>query len=123
MSDHARPPCYPYVDRATQDRIGRELRVLFAAPLQQPLPDRLLGALSALQDAETPVKRSERPVDRGAVSTWRNTAELAGLVSQLRLSDPGPFLAQYPTKHCGVGRSGGDGGIRTLDTAFDRITV
>jgi hypothetical protein len=47
--------------RATQDRIGRELRVVFAEPLHEPLPDRLLGALRALEDAEQGMTRMERP--------------------------------------------------------------
>ena len=53
MSDYSRSQWQPYLDRATQDRIGRELRVIFAEPLAQPLPDKLLGALRAIQDAET----------------------------------------------------------------------
>jgi len=78
MSDYSRPPCQAYLDRATQDRIGRELRVIFAEPLQQPLPDRLLGALRAIQDAEKSVNRSGRTLGAGPVSAWRNLVELAG---------------------------------------------
>ena len=57
MSDYPKPQWQAYLDRATQDRIGRELRVIFAEPFQQPLPDTLLGALRAIQDAEKGVNR------------------------------------------------------------------
>jgi hypothetical protein len=52
--------CQAYIDRATQDRIGRELRIIFAEAFRQPLLDRLLGALRAIQEAEKVANRSER---------------------------------------------------------------
>lgn len=58
MSDHSRSQWQAYLDRATQDRIGRELRVIFAEPFGQPLPDKLLGAVRAIQDAEKGVNHS-----------------------------------------------------------------
>jgi hypothetical protein len=60
MSNHPRPQCQAFLDRATQDRIGRELRTIFAEPFQQPLPDRLLGALRAIQETEKDADRSGR---------------------------------------------------------------
>ena len=58
------PRAQAYIDRATQDRIGRELRVVFADPLRQPLPDKLLGALRAIEDAEQGATRAKRPAPR-----------------------------------------------------------
>jgi hypothetical protein len=62
MSDHPRAQWQGCLDRATQDRIGRELRVMFGESLQQPLPDKLLRALRAIQDAEENVARADRAV-------------------------------------------------------------
>jgi hypothetical protein len=73
MSDHPRAQWQAYLDRATQDRIGRELRVMFAEPLRQPLPDRLLGALRAIEEAEEAVTRVEGPT----VATLARPAQAA----------------------------------------------
>ena len=58
MRDHPRSQWQGYLDRAAQERIGRELRVIFAESLGQPLPDKLLGAIRAIQDAEKDVNHS-----------------------------------------------------------------
>ena len=79
MSNDFRPPCHAYLDRATQDRIGRELRAVFTEPLQEPLPDNLLGALRAIQNAERDVNRSRQIAGLNAISFGRNATELAEL--------------------------------------------
>jgi hypothetical protein len=39
----------PKLDRAIQDRIGRELRAMYAGLVTQPVPDRLLVQIYNLQ--------------------------------------------------------------------------
>ncbi len=42
----------PIVDRSTQDRIGRELRALYADLARQPIPQRLLDLIGRLDDTK-----------------------------------------------------------------------
>ena len=41
------------IGRHAQDRIGRELRAMYAEMLTQPLPGELIALLDAFEDAET----------------------------------------------------------------------
>jgi hypothetical protein len=76
MSDHSKP-CQANLDRATRERIGHHLRVIFAEPMHQPLPDRMLSALHAIQDAETAANRLRRTAALDAVMTRRSAAKVA----------------------------------------------
>jgi hypothetical protein len=52
MSNSPKHPRKAHVDRATQDLIGCQLRTMYSELLAQPLPEKLLSALLAVQDAE-----------------------------------------------------------------------
>ena len=47
----------PMIGRHAQDRIGRELRGMYAGMVTQPLPDDLLTLLHAFEDAEAAQRR------------------------------------------------------------------
>ena len=56
----------PRITRAIQDRIGRELRDMYAELLRQPLPDNLIAPLRASAEP------SPRDVFEGAVAVLRS---------------------------------------------------
>jgi len=44
----------PAIDRAAQVEIGHQLRSMYSELLSQPLPEKLLSTLLAIQQAEVP---------------------------------------------------------------------
>jgi hypothetical protein len=46
----------PKLDRAIQDRIGRELRAMYAGLVTQPVPDRLLGRIYNLHQSPSDLR-------------------------------------------------------------------
>ena len=42
----------PTIDRTAQDRIGRELRAMYADLARQPVPQRLLDCVAKLEEAK-----------------------------------------------------------------------
>jgi hypothetical protein len=52
----------PTIGRQAQDRIGRELRVMYAEAVTQPLPDQLFALLQAFEDAEAAQRRLREAV-------------------------------------------------------------
>jgi hypothetical protein len=52
MRNGDRHPKKPAIDRATQERIGSKLRAMYSEVLQEPLPEKLLLTLQAIQNAE-----------------------------------------------------------------------
>ena len=61
----------PKITRAIQDRIGRELRDMYAELLRQPLPDNLIAPLHA---SAVP---SPRDVLEGAIAVLRSESPAA----------------------------------------------
>jgi hypothetical protein len=54
------------VERAAQDRIGRQLRTMYSALVRQPLPEKLLATLRAIDDAEKGSSQSDEPLRHAA---------------------------------------------------------
>jgi hypothetical protein len=52
----------PKMSRAVQDRIGKELREMYAELLRQALPENLIAPLRSTGDATIPERRLEQPV-------------------------------------------------------------
>ncbi len=48
-SDHTGPDRNPFTQQVIQDRIGRELRQMYAELMDQPVPDHLATLLSRLE--------------------------------------------------------------------------
>jgi Anti-sigma factor NepR len=45
------------IDRMVQDRIGHQLRAMYSNLVRQPLPDRLVASLRAVEEAEEELQR------------------------------------------------------------------
>jgi hypothetical protein len=58
----------PKLDRAIQDRIGRELRAMYAGLVTQPVPDRLLALIYNLH-------QSPSDCARRVVASWPQANE------------------------------------------------
>ena len=52
MSKSRKYPKKVQIDRATQDRIGSKLRAMYSELLREPLPDKLLLTLQAIEQAQ-----------------------------------------------------------------------
>jgi hypothetical protein len=52
MSKSRKHPKKARIDRATQDRIGAKLRTMYSELLREPLPDKLLLTLQAIEQAQ-----------------------------------------------------------------------
>ncbi len=72
MSDNKGRRAGPKMDRAIQDKIGRELRSFYEELLRQPLPEKLTAPLGALHEVQTARQRLEE-----AVQAMRNVAASA----------------------------------------------
>ena len=57
MSENSGRELKPKIDRAIQDKIGRELRAMYEELLRQPLPENLIAPLRAYDEVQT--KRSK----------------------------------------------------------------
>ena len=53
MANNELPDVRPAIGRLAQDRIGRELRLMYRRTLQEPLPDDFAALLLAFEHAET----------------------------------------------------------------------
>ena len=51
------------ISRAIQDKIGRELREMYAELLKQPLPEKLLAPLRALDEVQSSRKRLKETLE------------------------------------------------------------
>jgi hypothetical protein len=52
MSKNTKHSTKAQVGRAAQDRIGHQLRSMYSALVRQPIPDKLLATLRAIEEAE-----------------------------------------------------------------------
>jgi hypothetical protein len=59
MSETKARAAKPKLDRAIQERIGRELRAMYDDLLRQPLPPHLLASIDALADEPTSPREEE----------------------------------------------------------------
>ena len=59
----------PTIGRQAQDKIGRELRVMYSEVLREPLPAELLSVLQAFEDARAAQQRLQHAVQ---VLRWAN---------------------------------------------------
>jgi hypothetical protein len=66
MSKNSNRSTKPQVERAAQDHIGRQLRTMYSALVRQPLPDKLLAALRAIDEAEIGSMVSDDPLRHAA---------------------------------------------------------
>jgi len=62
MRDDGKRADAPSMSRAIQDRIGKELREMYADLLRQPLPENLVAPLRSIGDATSPERRLEQSV-------------------------------------------------------------
>lgn len=62
MARNKQPVARPTIGRHAQDRIGRELRVMYAANMAQALPTQLVALLSAFEEAEVAQRRLQEAV-------------------------------------------------------------
>ncbi len=62
MSDYKNGRAGPKIDRAIQDKIGRELRAMYEELLRQPLPEKLTEPLRALDEVTSARQRLEEAV-------------------------------------------------------------
>ena len=60
------------IGRKAQDRIGGELRVMYAEALTEPLPDQLLALLQTFEDAEAAQRRLREAVE----ALWQSNSGL-----------------------------------------------
>jgi Anti-sigma factor NepR len=61
------PTTKAQLERAAQDRIGRQLRTMYSALVRQPLPEKLLATLRAIDDAtEKGSSQSDEPLRHAA---------------------------------------------------------
>jgi hypothetical protein len=70
----------PIMSRAVQDRIGHELRQMYAELLRQPLPENLVASLRASAEQQTARQRLGDPVaamDRENAPSTPPRAQLA----------------------------------------------
>jgi hypothetical protein len=66
MSKSRKHPKKGHIDRAAQDSIGRQLRAMYSELLREPLPEKLLATLRALEQADDGGTRPEH--------NWRRAA-------------------------------------------------
>jgi hypothetical protein len=57
MTDQNGRDIRPKIDRAIQDRIGRELRAMYEDLLRQPLPENLTAPLRAIDEVQSSRRR------------------------------------------------------------------
>jgi Anti-sigma factor NepR len=53
----------PKIDRAIQDKMGRELRAMYEELLRQPLPERLIAPLRAIDEVQSSRKRLKETLE------------------------------------------------------------
>jgi flagellin-specific chaperone FliS len=72
MADNKRP----MIDRAIQDKIGRELRAMYEELLRQPLPENLTAPLRALDEVHSSRKRLKEALEAMRHPTVASKAEI-----------------------------------------------
>jgi hypothetical protein len=68
MRDKGERANAPKMSRAIQDRIGKELREMYAELLRQPLPENLVAPLRSTDDARSSEQWLEQPVSNASNS-------------------------------------------------------
>jgi hypothetical protein len=53
----------PKIDRAIQDKIGRELRAMYEELVRQPLPERLTAPLRAIDEVQSSRQRLKETLE------------------------------------------------------------
>jgi Anti-sigma factor NepR len=66
MSKNPNHPRKAQVDRAAQDRIGRQLRAMYSDLAKQPVPEKLLATLRAFEEAEDALPPLAETLQRAA---------------------------------------------------------
>ena len=51
------------LDRSLQAQLGRQLRAIFSDVAQEPVPDRFIKLLAALEDREKPLEDPDKPLE------------------------------------------------------------
>ena len=63
MSENSGRKLEPKIDRAIQDKIGRELRAMYEELLRQPLPENLTAPLRVYDEVQTARQRLSEALD------------------------------------------------------------
>jgi hypothetical protein len=63
MSNNKGRGLKPKIDRAVQDKIGRELRAMYEELLRQPLPENLTAPLRAYDEVQTARQRLNEAIE------------------------------------------------------------
>jgi hypothetical protein len=66
MSKNPNRSTKPQVERAAQDHIGWQLRTMYSALVRQPLPEKLLATLRAIEEAESGSMQPDEPLRHAA---------------------------------------------------------
>jgi hypothetical protein len=73
----------PKIDRAIQDKIGRELRAMYEELLRQPLPENLTAPLRAIDEVQSSRQRLKEVLE---------AMRAAQCTAGIRSPSPGPDL-------------------------------
>jgi hypothetical protein len=87
----------PKMSRAIQDRIGKELREMYAELLKQPLPENLIAPL------RTPAEPSPRKPLEGAVSAMSRESTAQPSPADAQVGEPHPMPCRGPKALKGSG--------------------